>query len=176
MWGRRFGMIIGILIFIGGLFTSPVRAEDIKVASVDIQRAINECKEGKDAKSALTKEVEKFQRLFAERQRELQEMRESLEKQAIILNPETRAAKEKELQTELRDFERWGQDTQNEVNQKRMEMERNIATGLKKMIQKVGADEGYTLIVEENENIVLFASKFIDITDRVIKVYDALKK
>jgi len=176
MCRRRFGMIIGILIFTGGLFTGPVRSQDLKIGSVDIQRAINECKEGKQAKVLLTKEVEKFQRLVAEKQKELEEMRQSLEKQALMLNPETRAAKEKELQNKARDFQRWGEDSQNEINQKRAEMERNIAIGLQRMIQKLAADEGYTLIVEKNENIVLFASKAIDITDRVIKVYDALKK
>jgi len=176
MCRRRFGMMIGILIFTGGLFTSPARSEGIKIGSVDIQKAINECKEGKEAKRVLTKEVEKFQHLVAQKQKELEEMRQSLEKQALMLNPETRAAKEKELQTKARDFQRWGEDSQNEINQKRMEMERNIAVGLQKMIQKLGADEGFTLIVEKNENIVLFASKTIDITDRVIKVYDALKK
>jgi Skp family chaperone for outer membrane proteins len=67
-------------------------------------------------------------------------------------------------------------DTQNEMNQKRMEMERNISTGLVKVIQKVGADEGYTIILEKNETIVLYASKTLDITDRVIKAYDAQKK
>ena len=176
MCRRRFGIIIGILIFTGGLFTSPVRSEDIKIGSVDIQKAINECKEGKEAKRVLTKEVEKFQHLVAEKQKELEEMRQSLEKQALMLNPETRAGKEKELQSKARDFQRWGEDSQNEINQKRIEMERNIAIGLQKMIQKVGADEGYTLIVERNENIVLFASRSTDITDRVIKVYDTLKK
>jgi Skp family chaperone for outer membrane proteins len=55
-------------------------------------------------------------------------------------------------------------------------MERNISLGLLKMIQKVGADEGYTFILEKNENIVLFASKTIDLTDRVIKLFDAQKK
>jgi len=44
------------------------------------------------------------------------------------------------------------------------------------VIQKVGADEGYTFILEKNENIVLYISKTIDITDRVIKAYDAQKK
>ena len=87
-----------------------------------------------------------------------------------------RAEREKEYQTKLRDSQRWGEDSQNEVNQKRMEMERNIYIGLQKVIQKVGTDEGYTLILEKNENIVLFNSKSIDITDQVIKAYDAQKK
>ncbi|MGA2318400.1 MAG: OmpH family outer membrane protein, partial [Thermodesulfobacteriota bacterium] len=83
---------------------------------------------------------------------------------------------EKELQTNLRDFQRWGEDVQNELNQKRMEMEKNIFIGLQKVIQKLGAEEGYTVILEKNENIVLFTSKSTDITDLVIKVYDAQKK
>jgi Skp family chaperone for outer membrane proteins len=44
------------------------------------------------------------------------------------------------------------------------------------VIQKLGADEGYTLILEKNEAIVLYASKVIDLTDRVIKLYDTQKK
>jgi Skp family chaperone for outer membrane proteins len=62
------------------------------------------------------------------------------------------------------------------MNQKRIEMERNISTALVKVIQKLGADEGYTLILEKNESIVLFVSKAIDITDRAIKAFDAQKK
>jgi hypothetical protein len=48
--------------------------------------------------------------------------------------------------------------------------------GLLKVVQRLGGDEGYTLILEKNENIVLFASKSIDLTDRVIKAYDAQMK
>jgi outer membrane protein len=169
-------MGIGIVILIAGLLTGAVYSEDLKVGAVDIQKAVNQCNAGKEAKQALTKEVEKIQRLIAEKQKELQEMKELLEKQALMLKPETRAEREKEYQTKLRDFQRWGEDIQNEVNQKRMEMERSIYVGLQKVIQKVATDEGYTLILEKNENIVLFNSKSIDITDQVIKAYDAQKK
>jgi outer membrane protein len=93
-----------------------------------------------------------------------------------MLNADARAAKEKDYQAKIRDFQRWGEDNQNEINQKRMEMERNIAIGLTKVIQKVGADEGFTIIFENNQQIVLYTSKAIDITDRVIKTYDAQKR
>jgi len=168
---------IFLLVVTGGLFSGTAYSQNIniKVGSVDIQKAINECRAGKEAKKTLTQEVEKFQHLVAEKQKELQEMKETLVKQGPMLNPEARAAKEKELETRLRDFQRWGGDIQNDLNQKRTEMERNIAIGLQKVIQKLGVDEGYTLILEKNENIVLFTSKAMDITDLVIKVYDAQK-
>lgn len=177
---KSFGRVVGILllIIVGGLLAEEVYPQiiNIKIGSVDIQKAVNDCNAGKEAKKALTKEVEKFQGLIAQKQRELQEMKESLEKQGLMLNPETRAAREKELQARLRDFQRWGEDVQNEINQKRAEMERNIYVGLQKVIQKLGIDDGYTLILEKNENILLFTSKSTDITDLVIKAYDAQKK
>jgi len=173
MSGKKLSVVTGMILL--GWFGS-VLAADLKIAYVDIQKAVNDSNAGKEAKKAITKDVEKFQRLVADKQKELQTLKESLDKQILMLTPDARANKEKEYQNKLREFQRWGEDTQNEVNQKRTEMERNISAALMKVIQKIGADEGYTVILERNENIVLFASKSIDITDRVIKAYDAQKK
>ena len=173
------GTIAGLLLLVvGGLFTGVVYSQNlnVKIACVDIQRAINESNAGKEAKKALTREAEKIQNLIYEKQKELQEMKESLDKQSLMLGPEARASKEKELQARFRDYQRWGEDVQNEMNQKKMEMEKTIFIGLQKVIQKLGADEGYTLILEKNESIVLFVSKPTDITDLVIKTYDIQKK
>jgi outer membrane protein len=173
MVGKKFGVVTGMILL--GWFGS-IWAADLKVAYVDIQRAINECNAGKEAKKVITKDVEKIQHLGADKQKELQTMKEPLEKQALMLTPDARANKEKEYQTKLRDFQRWADDTQNEMRQKQMEMERTISGGLIKVIQKLGAEEGYTFILEKNETVVLYASKAIDVTDRVIKAFDAQKK
>jgi outer membrane protein len=175
MYGKRLLMVIGICLLIGG-WLGPVWAAELKVGCIDIQKAVNECNAGKEAKKAIAKEVEKYQRQFVEKQKELQTMKDSLDKQAPMLNPDARATKEKDLQTKLRESQRWQEDIQNEIKQKGMEIERNISIGLQKVIQKMGADEGYTLILEKNENIVLFASTSIDLTDKVIKLYDVQKK
>jgi outer membrane protein len=173
MVGRKLAMVIGMVML---AWFGSVWASDLKIAYVDIQRAVNECNAGKDAKRVITKEVEKFQRLIADKQKELQTMKESLDKQTLMMTPDARANKEREYQNKLREFQRWGEDSQNEINQKRMELERSISASLVKVIQKIGADEGYTLILEKNENVVLHVSKALDITDRVIKVHDAQKK
>ena len=61
MHGRKLGfVIIGIILLAGG-WVGPAWAADLKIASVDIQRAVNECQAGKEAKKAITKEMEKFQ-------------------------------------------------------------------------------------------------------------------
>jgi outer membrane protein len=173
---KKMGWLIGIALLAGGFLVGSVGSAELKIGSVDIQKAVNECNTGKEAKKDIAKEVEKFQRLIADKQKELQTLKETLEKQAAMLNADARAAKEKEFQAKTRDFQRWGQDYEAELNQKRAEKERAISLALQKVIQKLGADEGYTLILEKNEAIVLYASKVIDLTDRVIKLHDSQKK
>ena len=175
MKGKRVVMIVGIIFFLGGWFGSVLAAE-LKIGFVDIQKTMNECNAGKEAKKTIAKEMEKLQRLFAERQKELQTMKETLEKQAPMLAQDARATKEKEFQTKVRDYQRWLEDNQKEIQQKGLDLERKILADVQKVIQKMGMDEGYTLVLEKNENIVLFASKSLDLTDRVIKIFDIQKK
>ena len=175
MIGKKVGVALMVVILLGGGLI-PAWSVEIKIGLVDIQRAINECQAGKEAKKGLTKEAEKFQKQVQDKQKELQTLKESLEKQSMMLSQEAKANKEREYQSKLRDFQRWGQDNQNELNAKRVEMERNISIGLQKVIKKVGEEEGYTLVLEKNETIVLYGSKANDITDRVIKAFDTPKK
>ncbi len=175
MYGRKIVIIIGIILSIEGWLGSVLAAE-LKIGCVDIQKAVNECNAGKEAKKALTKEMEKFQHLIVEKQKELQTMKDTLDKQDKMLTLESRAAKEKEFQAKLRDFQRWGQDSQNELGQKQKDLERNIAVGIQRVVQKIGVEEGYTLIFDKNETMLLFASQSVDLTDQVIKILDAQKK
>ena len=174
MGTKKVGMVIGIILLIGASFTGSAWPAEIKVGCVDIQKAMNECQAGIEAKKTIAKEMEKLQKLNEERQRELQAMKESLDKQGLMMKPEARATKEKEFQAKVRDYQRWAEDSKKEIEQKGGEMERTIAQGLQKVIRKIGDEEGYTLILEIG--YIPYSSKAIDFTDRVIKSYDAQKK
>lgn len=45
---------------------------------------------------------------------------------------------------------------------------------IRELIEKIGEEEGYTLIIEKG--MVLYSNKGIDSTDSVLKKYDAFKK
>ena len=173
---RKLAMVTGIILFIGLCFTGLAGSAELKIGCVDIQRSMNESQAGIEAKKLINKEMEKLQKLFAERQKELQTMKEALDKQAPMMKPEARASREKDFQSKVRDYQRWLEDNQKEIQQKGMEMERTILQGIQKVIVKIGEEEGYTVVLEKNENIVLYSSKAIEFTDRVIKTFDAHKK
>jgi outer membrane protein len=172
---KKYMMIIGILLILGG-WGGSVLAEELKIGLVDMTKAVNECQAGKEARKVDIKELEKYQRLLTEKQQELQTMKEILDRQAPMLTLEARTTKERELQIKIRDFQRWQEDSQADINQKRMELGQTVQLGLRRVIKKLAEEEGYTFILEKNENIVLFSSKTVDLTDRVIKLSDAQKK
>jgi outer membrane protein len=172
---KRLITIVGILLIMGG-WTGLALAEELKIGVVDMQRAINECQAGKEARKADISQMEKYQRQGAEKQQELQTMKDNLDKQAPMLTQEARNAKERELQIKAREFQRWQEDIQAEINQKRMELGQTVQVGLRKVIKKLAEDEGFTIVLEKNDNIVLFSVKAMDLTDRVVKIADTLKK
>ena len=67
-----------------GRVASPA---ELKIGIVDIQRAINDCQAGKEAKKAIIKEAEKFQGLVQQKQKDLQTLKETLLGQSYPLAP-----------------------------------------------------------------------------------------
>jgi len=102
-------------------------------------------------------------------------LRADFEKQAAIISPEAKKAKEEELERLLRDYQRIVADSQAEVKKKEGELTGEILKDLREMINKIAQEEGYTLILEHAEGLVLYSNKSLDLTDKVIKRYNESK-
>ncbi len=155
---------------------SPAFAAEAKIGYVDLQKALNTSEAGKAAKEKIAKTVKDYEGTVDARQKELRRLKEELEKQAMLLSEEARAAKEREYQQKLRDFQRFTKDIQDELQQKDADFTRQILEELLKVIREVGEKEGFTLILEQTESSILFADPKVDLTDRIIKAYDARRK
>lgn len=165
---------------IGGLFLAalslalPVRAaEPVKVAVVDLQRCLNESRMGKKYKAEFTAEADRRKAELEKEEADLKALREELEKQGLVLSETARAEKEREYKEKLEAFKDKFQESQQALQRKDQELTRRILKDLQEVVRKLGETEGYTLILERQEAGVLFAPKAIDITDEVIRRYDA---
>lgn len=170
---RRFVAIGGL--FLAALFLAlPVRAaEPVKVAVVDLQRCLNESRMGKKYKAEFTAEADRRKAELEKEEADLKALREELEKQGLVLSETARAEKEREYKERLEAFKAKFQESQQALQRKDQELTRRILKDLQKVVRELGETEGYTLILERQEAGVLFAPKAIDITDEVIRRYDA---
>jgi outer membrane protein len=168
--------LIGLVLALFLLTVVPVLAAEVKLGYVDLQKALNLSESGKAAKEKIQKKVKDHEGAIDSRQKELKKLKDELEKQALLLSEEARGAKERDYQQKLKEFQRYTKDIQDELQQQDADFTRQILEDLFKVIKGIGEKEGYTMILEQSESSLLYADDKIDLTDKVIKAYDALGK
>lgn len=183
----RGGLVLGLvaLFMLGG---QAYAQRGLKIAIVDLQAVLDTSVRGKSAKDGLRKlglelqEQIKSKRGFKEkREVELQQLRTEMRTQSPLLNEKARVAKQEAFRKKARELKRFIDDTNNfiedamqEFREKEAVATRRLLVEVRKIVQEVGKQAGYTLVLEGNESaaLVLYNEKSIDITPKVIQRYD----
>lgn len=150
-------------------------ADVLKIGYIDLRVALNESDPGKKAKVELESLIKTKQAAIDEKGKTIDKLKGEVEKQASVLSAEAKKAKEEEIERLVRDYQRLVQDSQNEVKKRENEVTGSIIKEMRDVIEKIGQEEGYSLILENAEGIILYSKKDLDITDRVIKSYNEWK-
>jgi outer membrane protein len=165
-------VVIVVLFFLPSILI----AQTLNIVYVNLQRVMLESDKGKEAKNTLTVEAEKLKKSLDIKQDELQKMKDAIEKQGATITPDARAEKEKQYQIKLKDYQRIYNDYQTELQQKDAEFTQKILKELEEVVRTVGEKEKYSIILEKNQAGILFASPSIDITNKVINLYNETAK
>jgi outer membrane protein len=155
---------------------SLLAVDDLKIGYIDFQKVLNESDAGKKAKADLEIIVKSKQTTIDEKGKTIEKLKADLEKQASVLSAEAKKSKEEELEKMLREYQRLVQDSQTEVKKKELELTDVIIKDIRQIVEKMGEEGGYTLIIEKTGGMVLYSKKDIDLTDAVIKKYNQTKK
>ena len=156
------------------LAAGSASAQDVvKVAYVDMQKALNESRAGKKALGELQKLMEERKSGLQKQKESLEKRKDELDKQGLLLNEDTRKSRENEIRTLERDYSRTLSDLKDEFARREGEFTDGIRKELLKVIEKIGKEGGYTLVLEKQYSAVLYAPSSIDLTETLIKRYDA---
>jgi outer membrane protein len=158
------------------LCLSPVisyASEQIKIGIIDIQKVLSESDAGKKAKTDLESLIKSKQLIIDEKGRTIEKLKSEMEKQASVLSAEARKNKEDELEKLIKEYQRLVQDSQAEVKKKEAELTDVILKEIHEIVNKIGEQEGFSIIVELG--MVLYSDKAMDITDAILKKYNESK-
>jgi outer membrane protein len=153
--------------------TAWAQTTDIKIGYVDFSRIQSESKAGVKAMKTIESMFKDKQSQLDQRQAELEKAMKELEKQAPLLAEDVRKQKEDKLQKDYKDLQRFKQDSEDELNKKKNDLAATMFKEVNDIIKKYGKQEGYTLILERS--VVLYAPEAVDVTDKIIKMYDESK-
>jgi outer membrane protein len=149
-----------------------VVADELKIAVVDLQRALTTTKQGKSAQEKLEEDVKKAQGSIEGKKKEIEKAQEAYNKQKESLNQKARADKEEQLITMEKEIKRLLQDSQEGLRRKNNQLVGELVKKLRVIIEDIGKEDSYSMVLERSSQAVIYADKSIDITDEVIKRFD----
>jgi outer membrane protein len=157
------------------LHAAPARAEQ-KLGLVDLQRALNEVDEGKVAKARLKSEFDQKQKVLDEKQAEFQKLRTDFEKQASVLAEAARREREEDLNRRMMDLQNTFGQLQRELSEREREATRGIFDRMAAIVRELAEKEGFSMVLERNDAGVVFAPPSIDLTNELVRTYNARHK
>jgi outer membrane protein len=166
----RYRFAIGVMLL--AQLVAGVAHADFKLAFVDIQRALNECRNGKAAKAQFRGRVERLEEQLQGEQGQVQSLKDELEKKGPLMQPDQRQNLEDDYSRKLRQFQDDYKNSRDELQQRDNEMTGEIVRDIAAVVRQIGIKNGYTMVLEKGS--LLWATANIDITDQVIRAYDAM--
>jgi len=162
-----------LVVFLLGSTPVVAFAEDVKLGYVDLQRALNETEDGRKAKANLKKVFDAKQKELDEQQEALKKDIEDLNKKRTLLPAEKVREKETELQDRMQKVQQTYMRHQQDLSGKEQEATAKIFERMSKIISKIAVAENFTMVLDRQQSAVLFAKPHLDLTNELIRRYNA---
>lgn len=168
-----------IVLAIGTLATAAV-AEDAastKIATIDMQKALQTVDAGKKAKGQLEKEFNTKKKMLDDEQSAIVKLEGEFKKQTMVLSDEAKEKKFQELQERKMKFQQQLMRSQTEIQQKEGELTAPIIKAMKEVAKELASKKGYQMVLDRsNEQTIIFSQEKDDLTSELIKAYNAKNK
>ena len=146
-----------------------------KVVVIHYEAVIRECSEGQRAFADFDKKVAAKRAKLGKKNNELLTLRRQLVEQAGSLNEQAQRTLSQNIEVKDTQMKREQEDAQKEFSAIQQEIFRRIALRFGPVLQKYATEQGISMIVDSSKptNQVFFVNPAIEITGKIIKIFDA---
>ena len=162
----------------------------LKVGIVDLDRALKESVSGKQALATLkqfrdkvVKDIDDKKRQKDAKEGTLRDLQTELTSQSMVLSDSAKRDKEESYRRQVRDLRKFIEDSnrfieesERDLREREAELTSRMLRDLLKIVQDVGREESFTIIFERNDRVLLFAAEPFDLTEKIIKRFDTVKR
>ncbi|SEU05621.1 OmpH family outer membrane protein [Stigmatella erecta] len=151
-------------------------AQNLKMGYVDYQRVLLEVQDGKDAKNRLQKTLDDRQKEIDQEQEKLRKAKDLLDKQASAMSEETRVQQATDLQKRILELaQKWDRYRAEAANEERQLMA-PIIDRIDGVIAKIAERDSLSFVFERRDSGLVYAQTQYDLSNEVIRSYNALPK
>jgi outer membrane protein len=143
-----------------------------RIGYIDLARVLARSAAGVAAREQLEREKATMQKEMDGKRVELDKLRDELEKKGPLMTADARRDREESMERKRRDATRLADDFQRELGRKEQVLAQRVLLDITSVIERVGKQKGYYLVLERRGAGVLYSVPEADLTDEIIKAYD----
>jgi outer membrane protein len=164
---------VGLLVAAALCAAATVSAQEkLRVGIVDISKIMAESKIGKEYRGELDKMTKDRRDKLGKEEAAIKALHEKLEKDKLVLNDKQKEQKQKEIEDKVVALRKQVQEAQQEVGKREAELSQKATVSLREVVAVIAKQEKLPIVIDKNPPIV-WAEEEVDITDKVMKAYDA---
>jgi len=150
--------------------SSAQGATATKIGYVDVQRAVQEVEEGKQARARLKSELDTKRANLDQKRANLEKMKADYDKQAPVLSEDAKRKKQEDLQKAFIEAQNEAGQMQEELSGKEQEAMQSISKRLLQVVAEVSDRENFTFVLDKAA--LLYAPAASDVTNEVVRRYN----
>jgi outer membrane protein len=151
----------------------PALAADTRIGVIDSQRIFAEFQEARDAESAFQLEMKKWQDDLLAQEKEISTLQDKIRSQALLLSKEKLDELQADLDKKYQAYESAKNDlfdpTKGKAVARNKELSQPINDKITTVVERLGAEQNFTIIVDMASINVVYMDKAIDLTDKVLE-------
>ena len=169
------GVLALALLFMLGCWPQSALAADkgVKLGTIDSQRIFREYQDAKDAESVFQEEMKQWQNELQVMERDILSMREKIRSQQLLLSQEKLDELQKQLEQKSQEYDQKRTeilDPNDGLAVKRnQELSQPINDQITTVVERLGAEGGYDLILDTATVNVVYQSSKVDLTEQVLQ-------
>jgi len=141
-------------------------AAELKIGYVQVEKILQDAPQTTESSKKLEKEFAPRSQELEKMQKQIRDLETALDKDSLTMSESDRKNKERDVSNLKIDFQRKQRELREDVTMRKNEELAALQDRINKAVTSVSEAEGYDLVVYSG---VAYASKKIDITDKVLK-------
>jgi outer membrane protein len=150
---------------------APSASASMKVAVVDVQRAVMQTEDGLRAQAMLKKLFDSRQQELNRKQTDLQKQKDEIEKQQKVLSKEAYQKRVEDWQKQMVDLQQIFMEYNKELEKKQKELTDPVFGKILEIVKRIATSENIDLVLDKAT--VAYVRTDLDLTDKAIQMYNS---
>lgn len=172
---RSANKIIVLALFFVAILSTSFAQESSRVGIVNPMQVMEQSAEGKNILARLEKKSKENQDKLVKMDDQIRDLETRINTQRLTLTQESLMNMSSDLERRRTDRKRFAEDSYREFTQLRDRLFNKVKTELIPIIEQIGKEKNMFAIFDLNSSGVIYFTPSIDLTEEVIKKYDASK-